>query len=75
MKEIDDVNERVNCCGQEVKEIDEVMKNLLDCFSKMEEKVCILEEEGLAREEMIASLQVKVEDLQTKICCCNKPES
>lgn len=58
-----------------MKEIDKVMMSLLDRFSKMEEKVRLLKEEGLACEEMITSLHVEVEDLQMKICHCNKPES
>ena len=31
-----------------------------------------MEEEGLVREEMIASLQAEVDSLQTKICRCNE---
>ena len=34
-----------------------------------------LEVEGLEREDMVASLQAKVDCLQTKICCCNKATS
>ena len=55
-----------------IKEIDDVMKNLLDRFSRMEAWMHILEEEGLVREEMIASLQVEVDSLQLKICHCNE---
>ena len=43
------------------------MKNLLDKFSRMEARMHILEEEGLVWEEMIASLQAKVDGLQSKI--------
>ena len=75
MKEVDNVNERVNQRGEEIKEIDNVMKNLLDRFSGLEEHMHVLEEEGLIREEMITSLQAKVDGLQSKICCCNEATS
>ena len=35
----------------------------------------MLEEEGLVREDMITSLQIKVDSLQSKICRCNKATS
>ena len=72
IKEIDDANAQVDRRGKEIKEIDDVMKNLLDRFSGMEARMHILEEEGLVREEMIASLQAKVDVLQSKICRCNE---
>ena len=58
-----------------VKEIDDVMKNLLDWFSGLEERMHVLEEEGLVQEEMIASLQAEVDGLQSKICHCNEAMS
>ena len=75
MKEIDNANARIDRRGEEIKEIDDVMKNLLDRFSGMEAWMHILEQEGLVREEMIASLQAEVDSLQTKICCCNEAAS
>ena len=89
MKEVDNVNEWVNRRGEEIKEIDNVMKNLLDRFSGLEEHVHLLKEEGLVWEEMIASLQAEVDGLQAevdslqaevdslqlKICCCNEATS
>ena len=47
IKEIDDANARIDRRGEEIKEIDDVMKNLLDKFSGMEAWMHILEEEGL----------------------------
>ena len=47
LKEIDDTNARIDRRGKEIKEIDNVMKNLLDKFSGMEARMHILEEEGL----------------------------
>ena len=41
----------------------------------MEQCVKILEEEGLEREDMVASLQLEVDDLKMKICRCNVPRS
>ena len=75
MKEIDDANEWINQRGLEIKEIDVVMKNLLDRFLGLEEHMHLLEEEGLVWEEMIASLQAEVDGLQLKICCCNEVTS
>ena len=75
MKEIDDANERINQRGFGIKEIDGVVKNLLDKFSEMEARMHMLEEEGLVREDMIASLQVEVDSLQLKICRCNEVTS
>ena len=72
IKEVDDANAQINRRGQEIKEINDVMKNLLDKFSRMEARMHILEEEGLVREEMIASLQAEVDNLQTKICHCHE---
>ena len=75
IKEIDGVNARIDRRGKEIKEIDDVMKNLLDRFSGMEARMHILKEEGLVREEMITSLQAKVDNLQTKICHCHEATS
>ena len=41
----------------------------------MEQRIKILEEKGLEREDMVASLQLEVDDLKTKICHCNFPRS
>ena len=47
IKEFDDANVRIDRRGKEIKEIDDVLKNLLDKFSRMEARMHILEEEGL----------------------------
>ena len=47
MKEINDANAQIDRRGEEIKEINDVMKNLLDKFSGMEAQMHILEEEGL----------------------------
>ena len=44
MKEVDDVNEQVNQRGDEIKEVDGIVKNLLDKFSGLEECMYVLEE-------------------------------
>ena len=75
MKEINDANEWINWRGFEIKEIDGVVKKLLDKFSGLEERMHMLEEEGLVQEEMISSLQAKVDSLQSKICHCNEATS
>ena len=56
MKEVDAVNVHVDQRGKEIAEIDEVFKNLLGWFEAMEQHIKILEEEGLEREDMVASL-------------------
>ena len=56
MKEVDEVNDQVNQRGCEVEEINNVMKDLIGKFSGMEERMHVLEEEGLVRKEMIAAL-------------------
>ena len=75
MKEIDDANARIDRRGEEIKEIDEVIKNLVLKTSKLEDWMQILKREALEREEMVASLQAKVDNLQTKICRCNEATS
>ena len=75
MKEVDNANEQINRRGEEIKEINNVMKNLLDKFSGLEEQMHMLKEEGLVWEEMISSLQAEVDSLQSKICRCNEPRS
>ena len=72
MKEIDNVNARINWRGEEIKEIDDVMKNLVGKISKLEDWLRVLKVEGLEREDMVASLQAKVDSLQSKICWCNE---
>ena len=75
MKEIDDANARINRRGEEIKEINEVMKNLVLKTSRLEDRMQMFEREALEREEMIASLQAEVDSLQTKICRCNDATS
>ena len=75
MKEIDDANAQIDRRGEEIKEIDEVMKNLVLKTSKLEDRMQMFEREALEQEEMITSLQAKVDSLQTKICRCNKATS
>ena len=73
MKEVNAVNTRVDRRGKEIAGIDEVVKNLLGQLEAMEQRVKFLEEEGLEREDMVTLLQIKVDDLKTKICCCEAP--
>ena len=47
MKEIDDANERINQRGGEIKEIDNIMKNLIRKLSRLEDRVRMLEVKGL----------------------------
>ena len=75
MKEIDNANARINRRGEEIKEIDDVMKNLVEKVSRLEDQMQLLEREALEQEGMVASLQAKVDSLQTKICRCNEVTS
>ena len=75
MKEVNDANARIDWRGLEIKEIDKVMKNLVLKTSMLEDQMHMLEREALERENMVASLQAKVDSLQTKICRCNKATS
>ena len=47
MIEVNDANERINRRGSEIKEINDIVKNLLDKFSGLEEHMHMLKEEGL----------------------------
>ena len=71
MKEVDDANACIDRRGEEIKEIDDVMKNLVGKISKLEDRMHLLEREALEREEMVVSLQTEVDSLQMKICHCN----
>ena len=75
MKEVDDANAQIDQRGEEIKEIDEVMKNLVLKTSKLEDQMLLLEREALEWEDMVASLQAKVDVLQTKICRCHEATS
>ena len=75
MKEVDDTNARVDWRGEEIKEIDDVMKNLVGKISKLEDRMLILEQDGLEQEDMVALLQAKVDSLQLKICHYNEVTS
>ena len=75
MKEIDNVNAWIDRRGEEIKEIDEVMKDLVLKTSRLEDQMQILKREAFEREEMVASLWAKVDNLQTKICRCNEATS
>ena len=75
MKEIDDVNAWIDRRGEEIKEIDEVMKNLVLKTLRLEDRMQMLEREALEREGMVASLQAEVDSLQSKICRCNEATS
>ena len=75
MKEIDNVNAQIDWRGEEIKEIDDMMKNLIGKISKLEDQMHSLEVEALEREDLVASLQVEVDVLQTKICHCHKATS
>ena len=75
MKEVDDANARINRRGEEIKEIDEVMKDLVLKTSKLEDRMHTLEREALEREDMVALLLAEVDNLQTKICHCHKATS
>ena len=72
-KEVNTLIEHVNCRGEETKELDNVMKNLLVRFSTMEDRVRVLEEENIEKAAMVRSLLSEVEWLQGQICHCNKP--
>ena len=73
MKEVDAVNAHIDQRGREIAKLDEVVKNLLGRFKAMEQRIRILGEEGLEREDMVASLQVELDDLKMKICRCTAP--
>ena len=75
MKEVDDTNARIDRRGEEIKEIDEVMKDLILKISKLEDRMHTLEREFLEREDMVTLLHAKVNVLQTKICRCNEATS
>ena len=47
MKEIDDANARIDRRGEEIKEIDDVMKNLVEKVLRLEDRAQMLEREGL----------------------------
>ena len=47
MNEVDNANEQINRRGEEIKEIDNVMKNLIGKILRLEDWMHALEEEGL----------------------------
>ena len=75
MKKVDDANAWIDRRGEEIKEIDDVMKNVVEKISKLEDQMHSLERERLERENMIALLQIEVDSLQTRICHCNEATS
>ena len=75
MKEVDNANEQINQRGEEIKEINDIMKNLIGKILRLEDRMHVLEREGLEREDMVASLQAEVDSLQSKICHCNEATS
>ena len=75
MKEVDDTNARIDQRGEEIKEINDVMKNLIGKILRLEDCMLVLKREGLEREDKVALLQAEVNGLQTKICRCNEPSS
>ena len=73
--EVDTLIEWVNHRGQEMKELDNVTKNLLLRFSSMEEHICVLEEESIMKAAMICSLSSEVDFLKEWVCCCKEESS
>ena len=65
MKEVDDANTWIDQRGEEIKEIDDVMKNLVGKVVKLEDQMLMLKREGLEQEDMVALLQAKVDSLQS----------
>ena len=46
MKEVDDANTQIDQRREDIKEIDDVMKNLVRKISKLEDRMLVLEREG-----------------------------